>query len=106
MRDILLRAVEAADGWQFVPSHSFIKIPGITEPADVMRVGSVIMSGLADQLISQIDESDNYAFHSNDDGRCTVSNGKPKEDQPEMASCHGNTRAVNALRAMDRAGFF
>lgn len=105
MRDIILRAVEVAEGWQFVPSHSLIKIPGFTEPADVLRVGSVVLSGLADQLISQIDKSENWAFHSNDDGRATVTNSDPKKDQPELSSYHGTTRAMNALCAMSRARF-
>jgi len=105
MRDIILRAVEVAKGWQFIPSHSFVKIPGLTEPADVMRIESVIMNGLAAQLVLQIDESDNYAFHSNDDGRCTVTNSDPKKDQPELSSHHGESRAVNTLHAMARAGF-
>ena len=105
MRDIILRAVEAADGWQFVPSHSFIKIPGLTEPADVLRVGPVVLSGLADQLISQIDKSENYAFHSNDDGRATVTNNDPKEDHPDLSSYHGKSRALNALCAMSKAKF-
>lgn len=105
MRDIILRAVEVAEGWQFVPSHSFIKIPGLTEPADVLRVGPVVIAGLADQLISQIDKSENFSFHSNDDGRATVTNSNPKNDEPDLSSHHGKSRALNALCAMSKARF-
>lgn len=106
MRDIILRAVEAAVGWQFIPSHSFIKIPGLTEPADVTRIGPVVLSGLVDQLVSQIDKSENFSFQSDANGRCTVINSNPEKDCPERASWHGDTRAENALRAMSGARFF
>ena len=106
MRDIILRAVEAAYGWQFVPTHSLIKIPGFTEPVSVLRMSNVALSALADQLIHQIDQSENFSFQSTESGRCVVINKKPKDDQPERSSIHGESRAINALKAMRAAKFF
>lgn len=106
IRDLILRAVEAADGWQFVPSHSLVKIPGFTEPVNPSRMGPVALSGLADQLVSQIDQSKDFSFHSTESGRCVVINANPKVDQSERASFHGESRSVNALNAISGSGFF
>jgi len=105
-RDIVLRAVEAADGWQFVPSHSFVKIPGLTEPADIMRIGPVVMSGLADQLIFQIDQSDDFTFHWDENGKVTITHKDPEKGKTVLYSYSGESRALNALCAMSKARFF
>lgn len=105
MRDIILRAVEKADGWQFIPSHSFIKVPGFTEPADILRMSPVVLSGLVDQIVSQIDKSENFFFHSNQDGRAVVINISSKGEEPSRSSYHGDTRSINALKAIDQSKF-
>ena len=110
MRDIILRAVEKADGWQFVASHSIVKIPGFTEPADVLKMSPVVLAGLVDQLVSQIDASDNFTFESYKSRRCTITNDNPtgvtKGGASAVASHYGETRALNALHAMSDIGFF
>jgi len=99
-RDLVLWAAEAADGWQFIPANQLVKAPGLTEPLSPIRMGPVPLSGLADQLIFQIDMSENATYHSDMDGRCTVVNTAPKDDQPSRTSFHGETRAINALNAI------
>lgn len=105
-RDVILRAVEAADGWQFVPSHSFVKIPGLTEPADIMRMSPVLLAGLADQLIFQIDQSEKFSFSSTHDGQAIVSNNNPEGEESNIAVYRDESRSLNALCAMSKARFF
>ena len=105
MRDLILRTVEAADGWMFIPTNQLVKAPGLTEPFSVSRMSPIAVSGLADQLIFQVDQSDDYTFHSDKNGRCTVTNENPKPDGPTSASWHGESRAINALRAIAGSGF-
>ena len=101
-RDLILSAVEAAKGWQFVASHSLIKIPGFTEPVDVLRMNYVAVSALAAQLVLQVDESDSYKFDSTRAGRCNVY--KISENEV-FTSKREKSRPLNTLAVMKKAGF-
>ena len=106
MRDLILKCVEAAKGWQFIPKQQLVKIPGTTEPANLLRLNPATKDALAAQLIRQIDESDNFAFSQTDIGRAIVTNSKPVKDQPERSSVHEkDDRTLSALKAIEASGF-
>ena len=88
MRDLIIKCVEAANGWQFIPKHHFSKIPGFTEPVSVMKVNPVTQDALAAQLIRQIDESKNFSFRQSEYCRAVIVNANPKKNQPERTSHH------------------
>ena len=100
MRDLIIKCVEAANGWQFIPKHQFVKIPGFTEPANIMRLNPVTRDALAAQLIRQIDESDNFSFKQNKHGRAVVVNRKPKTSQPMRASANAGGRTITPLKVI------
>lgn len=107
MRDLLIKAVEAAKGWQFIPSHQFVKIPGFTEPTSIIRMNTVSKDALVAQLIRQIDESETFAFSQTDSGRAIVTNSKPIKDQPDRSSAHNldDGRTITALKVIELSGF-
>lgn len=105
MRDLIIKCVEAANGWQFIPKHQLIKIPGFTEPTSVMKVNPVTQDALAAQLIRQIDESENFSFKQSKDGRAVVVNKKPKTGQPMRASGNHGNRSITALKVIEASGF-
>ncbi len=106
MRQKLIQAVEAAIGWQFVPSHALVKVPGFTEPSKIMAMTTVVKNALAAQLVAQIDASEFYTFSQNENGRAVVTNNSPKVKDPDRTSAHdGNSRSVNTINAIYGSGF-
>ena len=107
MRDLIIKCVEAAKGWQFIPKSQLIKIPGSTEPDSIFKPKPVTKDALAAQLIRQIDESDSFAFSQTESGRAVVTNSNPKKSQPDRSSVHedGDDRTMTALKAIDESGF-
>lgn len=105
MRDLIIKCVESAKGWQFVSSHQLVKIPGSTEPVGITRMTPAAKDALAAQLVSQIDESEHFSFTSTESGRAIVVNGNPKCDRPERSSFHGDGRTINTLKAIEASGF-
>lgn len=107
MRDLIIKCVDFAKGWQFIPKQQLVKIPGFTEPVSVMKVNAVAKDALAAQLIRQIDESDTFSFSQTESGRAIVTNSKPNKDQPDRVSVHDPEagRTIIALKVIEASGF-
>lgn len=106
MRQKLILAVEAALGWQFVPKYALVKIPGFTEPANIMTMSTVVKDALAAQLVAQIDKSEFYTFSQNENGRAVVKNSNPKVKESDRVSAHSDdSRSVNTINAIYHSGF-
>ncbi len=105
MRDLLIKAVETAKGWQFIPKAQLVKIPGFTEPVSIVKMNPASQDALAAQLVRQIDESDNFSFSQNEYGRAIVVNTNPKSDQPERSSGNYGNRTLTTLKVIESSGF-
>lgn len=100
MRQFLISAVDKAHGWQFLPDHQLVKIPGFTEPVSLMKMHTVARDALAAQLVRQIDGKSGWSFSASQIGGVTIVHGEV------VSYCSKSpSRTENAFLAIQKSGF-
>jgi len=100
VRQDYIQAVELAKGWMFIPEKQFVKIPGFTEPFDVMSMNTATKNALAMQLIEQVDQAPKCEIVLEEDGRTIVFSVEDEQRTGVLGCGAGESRAINTIGAI------